>query len=534
MNVLGITKSSLPPRSVQSSGWGTPPNMSEVHRECAIRRELCSSGRGPTSSNDRVNDTSAASQDAVENGGDSEQEPPGCNCSVWDWETIMPHTFPFFVHVELEDIPEELLDDAIWFHRLCLFHYETSVERIFAQRSVRSEEALLSGELQEQIDSDNGVPLTALYARGWTRKRLVDILLSPDVERFDEAYELMPSVMSDSETILQKENSPYINSPWKAPKHAALYSVYADALIFTGRIDLHTKDVLERAVEGLKNGDGGGQNDVWVLLIIRLHLAYVLERLGVDESKQREHAQWAASFLRKHPTEKYKVTSSKECQTSAWPEHKDYCRTLVAAAQTNASLGATSPDTWNVFNDSHKWLHLHSYPNRDGIINALSLNRDLSRSTTHIMLVVLRYRPDIPHLGARLQVAECGVCRIEDIREDLKKIKGWANDEEIKRQIATRINQQPSLSTAIPTLTMVLLSHLDTPSRKGAMLLHMKCRSFDENVIRRIKYDPNWRLRMNPFGAPPTAMITSPCDAHDAEHDFEASEPAMVVSLGRM
>lgn len=56
-------------------------------------------------------------------------------------------------------------------------------------------------------------------------------------------------------------------------------------MILTDHIDLRTKEVLERAFEGIMTP---GRYHSEVLLYIRVHLAYVLEHLGLDEVKQRE------------------------------------------------------------------------------------------------------------------------------------------------------------------------------------------------------------------------------------------------------
>lgn len=148
---------------------------------------------------------------------------------------------------------------------------------------------------------------------------------------------------------------------------------------------------------------------------------------------------------------------------------------MVKSAEIGATLRPRCPPIWNAFNETHNWLYLKSYPNGAGLVNALGLNRDLSRCTTHIMLMVVGYFPDIPHLGARVRITRCGIFKLEDIRQVTKKVEGWASDLEIKRQIDKHLNQEPLLrSTAVPTLCMVWL---DSSRPSGPVFMHALCRT---------------------------------------------------------
>ena len=68
-----------------------------------------------------------------------------------------------------------------------------------------------------------------------------------------------------------------------------IYASYAEARILTNRLDIKTKQILELVQDVYKEcHDDVHKPVVWFSITLPIHLAHVLQRLGVDPQKQKE------------------------------------------------------------------------------------------------------------------------------------------------------------------------------------------------------------------------------------------------------
>lgn len=75
-------------------------------------------------------------------------------------------------------------------------------------------------------------------------------------------------------------------------------------------------------------------------------------------------------------------------------------------------------------------MTLEHYAHVHGPMRALGLQRDPSRAWTHVMFQELEYTPDTTgRRQDKFRVMQCGVFKMEDIREFVQKMLGWTRSD---------------------------------------------------------------------------------------------------------
>ncbi|KAH7907077.1 hypothetical protein BJ138DRAFT_1104616 [Hygrophoropsis aurantiaca] len=293
--------------------------------------------------------------------------------------------------------------------------------------------------------------------------KLVDYLMFPEIDRPAEALPYL-KILAEIDTLINTETStlPWIRNP-------LFYYRYALALALSGSTDAETKLMLERAIKGLMQSDASStpvKNDVVVTAeakeffrknpdrFLRTSLKQALIRPGQPERHVLTVLGGPAWFDRpaKQTFKTYERADkmclacggcepqktlfrcsgcqhnwycSKACQTAGWKTHKIPCREIGDEKRALEALRSSGSDNAQRKSDWMKWRFGPLGANPDAPFHALGLQRDTSRSRTHIIFFNAEYTPhasrDMMH---KFRIESAGVYRISDVLPEIEASLG--------------------------------------------------------------------------------------------------------------
>ena len=194
-------------------------------------------------------------------------------------------------------------------------------------------------------------------------------------------------------------------------------------------------------------------------------------------------------------------------------------------------LQERNPEEAQKLSKNEKWRDLVCSHKADlhGPIHALGLQRNPSRGRTHIFLQDLEYIPGDNSQPRRTRVARCGVYKIQDLRNNIRRVLPRMQDclTEMVDDVYQNVEESPEL---VPIFLLILgadfvpdikigESHWSVLSFNTVFLtLEFVSEYVDREFIAMLKYDPEWRNGINTVGGPPGPLRDS-SGIQDAEFD---------------
>ncbi|TCD60800.1 hypothetical protein EIP91_009500 [Steccherinum ochraceum] len=572
MSSLGRTGSTLPPRLDNNVKADTVlPPLPVVRADAEKWRRL---GAGSFTEDEFKNHRSwlenmvqgwNASQAGTNSTSELSSKPdiPDAVVAYCAWWTEVPNLFQFCIFVHPSDLPDGITDEYVWVQRTMIRMYdestpETRLECHFTRELETAEDSLLR---------------TMHY-----RKNLIQCLMSPDTERYEEGFEQLTHYMGEQVEVLKWTYVPYVNAPWR--HLPSLYAEYGAARVFTNRLDQETKTVLQNVLDAVGDPTTFDTSQLeWTTISARINMVLVLHVLGQEPEKERQLTEQAVTYIRRHPHLKDRLVRylrrpdlpphpvlvalgedwfedrsltareerrryrkcahcdlgepvktlskctgcqivmycSRDCQRAAWRGHRDICRKNMEtrdSARNMIDQGLMSSTTLNNLTALSSWLSSSYYPNTEALIHALRLQQDLNRASAYIIFRLVSYVDNLRPRSDPRDHFRVDQLGVFKITDILEDVQ---HHERLESQEAARrsLDEHPR---GLRKGKVYVLTYTFVVT--GNVIGTYKCRAigFSEDTVRRTPYDPAWREKVNRVGRPPQPF-PSQSGAQDAEFD---------------
>ncbi|TCD61254.1 hypothetical protein EIP91_008703 [Steccherinum ochraceum] len=478
----------------------------------------------------------------------------------WDWLFTFPDFFSFCMRGPLCHISDESFPQVIWYLEIALRALSTTPVEVLKQY-----------HMLERHCADNRDEIERV------RGRLVSLYVRPVVGRYNDAITEVELQIEAHKTYLKEKGMPEVDMPWE--DKSDLCRDYATSRMMTNVLDVETKKLLEIIIA---HEDAHYQSRLSVIL--RIHLALVLQHLGVELDKAAALTEWCANFLRSrrslqswvsplfkreaesaHPvllalgenwlnekdtdrerrhqgricygcglSELWTILSqcdckqalycSERCQRDHWRQHRYLCKHMMQIQQQSSSLSRADR---RVVKDFLKWNKIEDPRSRDAFIQALGLNQHACRSRLLVAIRTLDYVPDAEALRDRFTVAELGVYRVEDAIEGMMMYLRMS--EEGVRELLLSSESiiggvEPKEDKQYRRCTcvhpVVHVTKVRNVDVPGAAGFF--CRYTTLGVIEDVTWDRSWRKRVNADGVEPT-LPALPGNPRDMSFNFKGT-----------
>ncbi|KAL1727222.1 hypothetical protein EV714DRAFT_217779 [Schizophyllum commune] len=213
----------------------------------------------------------------------------------------------------------------------------------------------------------------------------------------------------------------------------------------------------------------------------------------------------------------YYFYCSRECQKAHYPYHKRKAEYLKRVAELKASghkLDARLAERFTNFcntpgNPSHSIL----------LASALGLQRDQTRSRTHIVFRAVEYQPRAKDPFDYFRYTHVGVYKIEDVYTEIERLLRLDRGEghQYIEGMLEEFDNGPGKTmengvSTHPILTLTFDPVHDTRERR------LGCSACRPGSM--IPYDPDWRKKMNRTGESPGTLDKYLTRVRDVEHIF--------------
>ncbi|KAK1223368.1 hypothetical protein PQX77_013767 [Marasmius sp. AFHP31] len=189
---------------------------------------------------------------------------------------MLPNLYAFSYFCHEDDVPDDLRILCLWALQHKVIAIEEGPEEQLRKILATPEGKILPGSKQ--------------FIEGQTRTKIIAYLLSPQINRPEEAMPQIEVCMKLDEASEHQSNDPFL-------RNAQLYMLYGTTLARTKTRDETAKKVLERI---LKDIDKVAQGSKLMFIQAKLYLARVLRRMGeLDEAKK--HETYLITWFKKNP-----------------------------------------------------------------------------------------------------------------------------------------------------------------------------------------------------------------------------------------
>ncbi|VDC07653.1 unnamed protein product [Peniophora sp. CBMAI 1063] len=198
----------------------------------------------------------------------------------------LPNLFKFAYYTLTEDVPDDILEPVIF--ALSMFIREIEEESDEQLRAI--------GHLLPHQKDKATIFAVKYILLANARMKICNHLMNPKVNRPEETIpHLKKAIEHDAQRMKTKNER---GKGWEV--NPPLWARYGDALFLTGEYK-EAKTVFERVLQGT---NVQVDNPAVAEPIVKAHmnLAFILQELGVEPDKQKEHTDWATNFIRKHLT----------------------------------------------------------------------------------------------------------------------------------------------------------------------------------------------------------------------------------------
>ncbi|TCD69331.1 hypothetical protein EIP91_008087 [Steccherinum ochraceum] len=199
-----------------------------------------------------------------------------------------------FAHLaDIQDIPAGDLVPAVQFalQKTC---------ELLAEEADLTDEQRTGLGIQNLARLDND---TRYWLMDKARMRLVRLFLREDINMTSDAVDILEDIIQEikdhlpaSEHAAWLDDDQYMYAG-RVFSLKPLYMQYADALIFDGRFDSHTKDVLYELLTASKANAGHSLVHAVSVPMVHVHLSFVLQQMNVEPAQQKESLQIALRHL---------------------------------------------------------------------------------------------------------------------------------------------------------------------------------------------------------------------------------------------
>ncbi|KIJ38401.1 hypothetical protein M422DRAFT_259068 [Sphaerobolus stellatus SS14] len=458
------------------------------------------------------------------------------------YNSMVPNLFKFSYFTLWEDIPNDLLDSAIWVLEMYARPWDEATEQDLRATG--------------HIPPGNGYETAKYLASLNIRWKIARHLLNYKINRPADAIPYLRALVETDQSSIPK---------------ATVWGIYGEALARSGSDDKEAQIMLELALQA-----PGTRLPVDMAVRVRIFLARVLHRLNLD-TKAIEHENWVIKWFRKNPTlmedtalrnllmpeEDYndaileqlggkewlanrKTTfktnhneskgcrqcearstqkplfkcsrckhiyyCSRECQRKDWPTHKESCNDIADCLKNIEKLSLLDPAAGQKAELWHKWR----VEADKSLIHALGLHHDPSRSRTHIAFKRIKYTPKASKdLRYKFHIDEMGVYKISDVMPEIESIMCLRPGEgrEYIDGLFEDIRRLAPDGSEIP-FPMIDLAFGDN------LVPWLGSKTVSRNGLTFIPYDPEWRESLNILG-PPRAFKFPRAGVKDQEHIFD-------------
>ncbi|KIJ34877.1 hypothetical protein M422DRAFT_263060 [Sphaerobolus stellatus SS14] len=338
------------------------------------------------------------------------------------YNTMVPNFFKCSYFTRVEDIPDDLLETAIWALGMFARAWDEATEQ-----DLRAIGHLIPGNRHE----------TAKYlALSNTRRKFARHLLYVHNYKINRSADAIPYLRAMVENEKSRIPKAWLINP-------ILWGMYGEALARDGSDDKEVQKMLELALQA-----PGTQLPVDIAVCVRVFLARVLPRLSLD-TRPVEHENWVIKWFRKSPTlmedtamrnllmpeEDYNDAILEQLEGEEWLAS----RKTTFKADNNATKICRQCETRSIqkplLKDS-RCKHIYYCVrigqlirkaaktfNDKALIHALGLHRDPNRSRIYIVFKRTKYAPEASKdFRYKFHIDEMGVYKISDVMPEIESI----------------------------------------------------------------------------------------------------------------
>ncbi|KAL0069638.1 hypothetical protein AAF712_003296 [Marasmius tenuissimus] len=471
---------------------------------------------------------------------------------------MLPSLYAFSYFCHEDDVPDDLRILCLWALQHKVIAIEEGPEEQLRKILATPEGKVLPGSKQ--------------FIEGQTRTKIIAYLLSPQINRPEEAMPQIEACMKLDEVSNHQSNDPFLRNP-------RVYMLYGIILARTKTRNEDAKTVLEWI---LKDIDKVEQGSKLMFIQVKLYLARVLRRMGeLDEAKK--HETYLITWFKKNPrripentlrewfeTEneddtvlqglgginwlgkrkptfkaldrqsrqcyncglkesasqkllrcgkcQYTYYCSRKCQVENHPYHKIGCAERASEIKRAEALKATAPTDAQCMEDWRRYKNsgfddLPSY-------HALGLRHDPNRGKTHIIFKLMEYLPQGgKDVLDRFRVISAGVFRIKDVLNEIEGSLGYnkGEGEQVIKEMLEEFNNGPGKGGRVYPFFNFFISD------DKRIETYLSIGGVGAKKLRETKYDPDWRKLLNrsrKYIAEPMGLRSG---ALDAERDYTPS-----------
>ncbi|TCD65400.1 hypothetical protein EIP91_002734 [Steccherinum ochraceum] len=508
---FGPTGSTLPPR--MGEGVRMPiselPPVSRVIAEAEIKRRMGATDDGSPSTSEELQlwrehlDDPRHPMRQLRPNLPPYAKVPDALVIYTTWYLRVPNLFKFCIHAEPSDMPEEYLEELIWVNNLCIKLYEVTTPKMRCDYEAFN-------RVEHEGDS--------MGRRVRYREHLAWCLMSPTMERFEEAVEQLKIGVAEYAVAVRMLNLPVADTPWKS--HPQVYAAYAEARVLANHLDMVTKEMLEHVLDAAQDPLTRTIRELaWHVVLARANLALVLHVLGIEPDREKQLTQLATSYIRRRPELKKHIGRFLRCHDSHpvllelgedWSVTDNIKQIMTMKDHMPAGMAKRMEEFFT-------WLSSPYYANEEALIHALNLQHDLHRARTHIVFRLIRcVKTRSRDIRDWFRVEQCSVFKIADVYPEIKDCQNLKTDEEVQEYFedifAIRDGQRKDVVDVLHLTSFIAGT---ATGKLGCMLFNVK-----EERIRRMPYDPAWRQKANHSGRPPAAFVLR-AGVQDAEFDYQ-------------
>ncbi|KAE9401371.1 hypothetical protein BT96DRAFT_937926 [Gymnopus androsaceus JB14] len=339
-------------------------------------------------------------------------------------------------------------------------------------------------------------------------------LLKPEINRPLDALRHLSASVQDCQKII---GGTAVDVWYRNPN---LFFHHAIALARSRADDAKAKEGLSRIVRD--KGIDEGPNGVLFLIVGKIYLSRVLGRLGEDAEAQKHKdpiltglggEKWLVNRRQSIKTVlrgtrtcrncqarepliklfqcsrcKYTLYCSKKCQLANYQYHKEDAASLKEIANMEPGKARRAED-WRT------WRAAPVPANSVCLVHALGLQRDPSRSRTHIVFKDVEYVPHSKKMMDRFKVVRVGVFKVDDIWTYLEAFLSLKSGEG-KKLVKEALDEfDPGATRNKNELPILDLMFSSDPGFDREV--YFRTYSMSQENINRLPYDANWRNSLN-------------------------------------